>query len=87
MNGNRIMTKRMEDELAEMNRLKRLELEFLFFKTKMDATMYKKFRDALTLDGDISENTVFEDVEINSESQDCDKDTSLVRIPIKKVAA
>ncbi|MCV0431827.1 hypothetical protein [Nitrosopumilus sp.] len=43
------MTKRIEEELAEMNRLKRLELEFLFFKTKMDTIMYKKFRDALPL--------------------------------------
>ena len=28
------MTKRIEEELAEMNRLKRLELEFLFFRQK-----------------------------------------------------
>lgn len=36
------MTKRIEKELAEMNRLKRLELEFLFFTTKMDGDLYKK---------------------------------------------
>ena len=42
------MTKRIEKELAEMNRLKRLELEFLFFKTRMDETMLQKFRNALT---------------------------------------
>ena len=43
-----IMTKRIEEELVEMNRLKRLELEFLFFQAKMDNTMLKKYRDALT---------------------------------------
>jgi hypothetical protein len=42
------MTKRIEEELAEMNRLKRLELEFLFFKARMDNTMLQKYRDALT---------------------------------------
>jgi hypothetical protein len=41
------MTKRIEEELAEMNRLKRLELEFLFFKAGMDNTMLQKYRDAL----------------------------------------
>ena len=84
------MTKRIEGELAEMNRLKRLELEFLFFKTKMDATMYKKFRDALTLDGTISEDMVLGDTktDFESESQDCKiKNISVVEIPIKKVAA
>lgn len=81
------MTKRIEEELAEMNRLKRLELEFLFFKTKMDATMYKKFRDALTLDGTISEDTVLGDIEIDSEIENSDKNTSSAKIPIKKVAA
>ena len=79
------MTKRIEEELAEMNRLKRLELEFLFFKTKMDSTMYKKFRDALTLDGDLSEHTVLGNIDIDSESQDSD-DVS-TKISIKKVAA
>jgi len=72
------MTKRMGEELAEMNRLKRLELEFLFFKTKMDATMYKKFRDALTLDGTISEDTVLGDVEFDSESQNVNEESSPV---------
>ena len=81
------MTKRIEEELAEMNRLKRLELEFLFFKTKMDATMYKKFRDALTLDGTISEDTVLGDIEIDSELQNSDKYTSPAKISVKKVAA
>ena len=81
------MTKRIEEELAEMNRLKRLELEFLFFKTKMDSTMYKKFRDALTLDGTISEDTVLGDIEINLEHQSSDADVSPEKIPIKKVAA
>ena len=42
------MTKRIEEELVEMNRLKRLELEFLFFQAKMDNTMLEKYRDALT---------------------------------------
>jgi len=49
------MTKRIEDELAEMNRLKRLELEFLFFKTRMDETMLQKFRNALTNEKKIAE--------------------------------
>ena len=74
------MTKRIEEELAEMNRLKRLELEFLFFKTKMDATMYKKFRDGLTLD-----DTMSEDAEIDLEYQNYD-DSTPNPIPIKKVA-
>ncbi len=69
------MTKRMEEVLAEMNRLKRLELEFLFFKTKMDATMYKKFRDALILDGTMSEDAVLGDVEFDSESQNVNEES------------
>ena len=81
------MTKRIEEELAEMNRLKRLELEFLFFKTKMDTTMYKKFRDALTLDGAISEDTVLGDVDIDLESKKSDENISPEKISIKKVAA
>ncbi|WP_428326906.1 hypothetical protein [Nitrosopumilus sp.] len=80
------MTKRIEEELAEMNRLKRLELEFLFFKTKMDTTLYTKFRDALTLDGTISEDTVLGDIEIDSESQNSDENTSLDKNSIEKVA-
>ncbi len=51
------MTKKIEEELAEMNRLKRLELEFLFFKTRMDETMSQKFRDALT-----NKNIIIEDL-------------------------
>jgi len=43
-----IMTRKIEEELAEMNRLKRLELEFLFFKAGMDNSMLQKYRDALT---------------------------------------
>ena len=31
-----------------MNRLKRLELEFLFFQAKMDHAMLEKYREALT---------------------------------------
>jgi hypothetical protein len=54
------MTTRIEEELIEMNRLKRLELEFLFFKAGMDETMLQKFRDALT-----NENTVREDIDLN----------------------
>ena len=50
------MTKRIEEELAEMNRLKRLELEFLFFKAGMDETMLQKYRDALTPKNTISKN-------------------------------
>lgn len=81
------MTKRIEEELAEMNRLKRLELEFLFFITKMDGDLYKKFRDALTLEGDASENTVLGNIETNFESQDCKiKNVSVIETPIKKVA-
>jgi hypothetical protein len=80
-----MMSKRIEEELAEMNRLKRLELEFLFFKTKMDATLYKKFRDALTLDGDLSDQTVLGNTEIFLESQNSE-DLSK-KISIKKVEA
>lgn len=53
---NRTMTKRIEEELAEMNRLKRLELEFLFFRARMDATMLQKFRNALTNEKMISKD-------------------------------
>ena len=42
------MTKRIEEELVEMNRLKRLELEFLFFQAKMDLTMLEKYHNALS---------------------------------------
>jgi hypothetical protein len=80
-----MVSKRIEEELAEMNRLKRLELEFLFFKTKMDATLYKKFRDALTLDGDLSDQTVLGNTEIFLESQNSE-DLSK-KISIKKVEA
>jgi len=50
------VTKRIEEELAEMNRLKRLELEFLFFKAGMDETMLQKYRDALTPKNTMSKN-------------------------------
>jgi hypothetical protein len=50
------MTKKIEEELIEMNRLKRLELEFLFFKTRMDETISQKFKDALE-----NKNILFED--------------------------
>ncbi|MDH3313590.1 MAG: hypothetical protein OEM28_10655 [Nitrosopumilus sp.] len=49
------MTRRIEEELAEMNRLKRLELEFLFFKAGMDNIMLEKYRDAL-----VEKNTTYE---------------------------
>ncbi len=51
------MTKRIEEELIEMNRLKRLELEFLFFQARLDNVTLQKYRDALT-----SKNTVSEEV-------------------------
>jgi len=51
------MTKRIEEELAEMNRLKRLELEFLFFRAGMDNTMLQKYRDAL-----VDKNTTYEHI-------------------------
>ena len=51
---NIIMTKRIEEELVEMNRLKRLELEFLFFRARMDETMLQKFRKALSNENKIS---------------------------------
>jgi hypothetical protein len=50
------MTKRIEEELAEMNRLKRLELEFLFFKAGMDNSLLQKYRNALTNEKDISKD-------------------------------
>ncbi|MGY5150602.1 MAG: hypothetical protein ACW9W3_11150 [Candidatus Nitrosopumilus sp. bin_68KS] len=51
------MTKRIEEELIEMNRLKRLELEFLFFQARLDNVTLQKYRDALT-----SKNTVSKEV-------------------------
>jgi hypothetical protein len=51
------MTKKIEEELTEMNRLKRLELEFLFFKTRMDETISQKFRDAL-----VNKKIIFQDM-------------------------
>lgn len=42
------MSKIIEKELTEMNRLKRLELEFLFFKAKMDNSILQKYRNALS---------------------------------------
>ena len=53
---NRIMTKRIEEELIEMNRLKRLELEFLFFKAGMDNALLQKYRNALTNENAISKD-------------------------------
>ena len=50
------MTKRIEEELAEMNRLKRLELEFLFFQARLDTTTLQKYRDALSNKSTISED-------------------------------
>jgi hypothetical protein len=50
------MSKRLEEELAEMNRLKRLELEFLFFKAGMDNSLLQKYRNALTNEKVISED-------------------------------
>ena len=84
------MSKRIEEELAEMNRLKRLELEFLFFKARMDETMLQKFRSALTNENMVSEDMVlgYIKTDFESESQDCrTKNVSVVEIPIKKVAA
>ncbi|KAF6244784.1 hypothetical protein [Nitrosopumilus sp. b2] len=80
------MTKRIEEELAEMNRLKRLELEFLFFKANMDGTMLEKFRDALTTKNTISSDTMIGDAE-TTESKDFKKDFHLIKNTIKKVAA
>lgn len=84
------MTKRIEEELAEMNRLKRLELEFLFFRARMDETMLQKFRSALTNENMISEDMVLRDAKTDFESESQDykiKNISVVEIPIKKVAA
>jgi len=52
------MSKRIEEELAEMNRLKRLELEFLFFKAGMDNSVLKKYHDAL-----VNEKTALRDTD------------------------
>jgi hypothetical protein len=52
------MTKRIEEELAEMNRLKRLELEFLFFKAGMDNSLLLKYSNALT-----NEKTISKDID------------------------
>ena len=80
------MTKRIEKESAKINRLKRLEIGFLFFTTKMNGNLHKKFRDVLTLKGNTSENRVLGNVKIDLEFQDSKK-KNLVKIPIKKVAA
>jgi hypothetical protein len=50
------VSKRIEEELAEMNRLKRLELEFLFFKARLDNTTLQKYRDALIPKNTMSKN-------------------------------
>lgn len=85
------MSKRIEEELVEMNRLKRLELEFLFFKAKMDATMLEKFRNALT-----NENIMPDDIGLGDvdscvgllKSQDPKiRNVPLNKVPIKKVTA
>ena len=39
-----------------MNRLKRLELEFLFFKAGMDNSLLQKYRNALTNGNGISKD-------------------------------
>jgi hypothetical protein len=52
------MNKKIEEELIEMNRLKRLELEFLFFRANMDETTRQKFRDALK-----NENIIPKDID------------------------
>ena len=52
------MSKRIEEELAEMNRLKRLELEFLFFQARMESSLLQKYRDALS-----NENTISKDID------------------------
>ena len=82
------MTKRIEEELAEMNRLKRLELEFLFFKARMDATMLEKFRNALTNENTIPHDIGLGDIDsIDSKSQDPKiRSVSMLKIPAKKVA-
>ena len=41
------MTKRIEAELTEINYLKRSELEFLFFRARMDNSLLQKYRNAL----------------------------------------
>lgn len=43
----------MEKELAEMNRLKVLELEFMLFLSKMDDSIFQKFHDALSDEDDV----------------------------------
>ena len=52
------MSRRIEEELAEMNRLKRLELEFLFFQARMESSLLQKYRDALS-----NENTISKDID------------------------
>ena len=85
------MTKRIEEELAEMNRLKRLELEFLFFKARMDETMLQKFRNALTNENTISKAKDLVDAKSDPASlrlqDDKIKNVSTIKIPLKKVVA
>lgn len=85
------MTKRIEEELVEMNRLKRLELEFLFFKARMDETMLQKFRNALTNENIISEGIDLGDRKYKLESLELRdskiRNSSIIEIPIKKAVA
>lgn len=50
------MSKRIEEELAEMSRLKKLE--FLFFKDGMDNSVLKKYHDA-----QVNEETALRDTD------------------------
>ena len=82
------MTKRIEKELAEMNRLKRLELEFLFFKARMDATMLEKFRNALTTEDIMHEDIDLCDVDSvrSSKLQDNKiRNVPIIKVPIENV--
>ena len=78
------MTKRIEEELAEMNRLKRLELEFLFFKSRMDATILEKFRNALTTENIMPEDIDLCDIDSYVESSKS-KDGKIRNVPTIKV--
>ncbi|MHA7733623.1 hypothetical protein [Nitrosopumilus sp. S6] len=60
MNQQLITSITIEKELSEMNRLKRLELEFLFFRSKMDNSMFQKFHDALPDENHILEKINYE---------------------------
>ena len=72
------MSKKIEEELAEMNRLKRLELEFLFFRAGMDNSLLEKYREAL-----INKNSTVEQLILNSNTLKCKQNPDVYELSQK----